>query len=718
MQLVYEAARSRWEAITRYGEGDAPRSAGFVWHPDIKRWQTHDARAAHKLRDAADEATRMKLDAALDEATRASAAAEAGKAAAAEAARAASRATDTDMEIPVPDGLQYLGYQKAGIAYATARKDTLIADEPGLGKTIQALGVANLMLSDAKPVLRILVVGPKISLWNWKREAEKWLVRPHRIALWTSKSQPDADVVILNYDICARPAVAAALRARPWDIAVFDEAHALKNEKAARTKAVLGSKKEKIEAIPAARRLFLTGTPILNRPVELYPILHAMRVPEAALYTSFAARYCQGRYTSYGYDASGASNLDELQNLLRERVMVRRLKADVLSELAAKRYAVVELEADTADLRRAVAAEGKAQAVAEAEEKRLRTAVATAKRSGNAAALKAAIDALRDGMRVAFTEMSRLRHETAVAKVPQVVEHVAGLLDGSDESILVMAHHQDVIAGIVSGLAAAGHEAAVITGDTSDADRQLAQDDVQSKRKRVFVGSMRACGVAITLTAASTVVFAEQDWTPGVMVQAEDRAHRIGQEGSVMVQHLVVDGSIDVSMAKKVSSKGGVIAAALDEIYEEAVQADGAVPVEAAETMPEAVVEPELEAEVIFVTQEPVAEPDAEPPATEAVEAVQEAAVEQEPEVEEIFVTLEPDVPDPTPVARRPRGRPRVGAEAMPAAERMRRWRERHRTSGLDVPSALADRIRRLRIERGGTRTQVLTAALDAIDTA
>ena len=716
MQLVYETSRNRWEAITRYGEGDAPRAAGFVWNRDLTRWSTYDARAAHKLRDAADEATRARLDAAMAEASVAAAAADAARAAAAEAARAASRATDTDMEIPVPEGLSYLGYQRAGIAYAAARKDCLIADEPGLGKTIQALGLANMLLSDAKPVLRILVVGPKISLWNWRREAEKWLTRPHRIALWNTKSQTDADVVIVNYDVLARPAVAAALRERAWDIAIYDEAHALKNEKAARTKAVLGSKKEKIEAIPAARRLFLTGTPILNRPVELYPILHAMRVPEAALYTSFAARYCEGRYTSYGYDASGASNLDELQNLLRERVMVRRLKSDVLKELPAKRYSVVELEADTTDLRRAVAAESKAKEAAEAEEKRLRSAVAAAKRCGNAGMLKVAIDALSHGMRVAFTEMSRLRHQTAVAKVPQVVEHVAALLDGSEESILVMAHHSDVIAGIVSGLVAAGHEAAVITGDTGDADRQQAQDDIQSRRKRVFVGSMRACGVAITLTAASTVVFAEQDWTPGVMVQAEDRAHRIGQESSVLVQHLVVDGSIDASMAKAVSAKGGVISAALDDTSKVVVQAEEVIePVLAAEAKPAAVSEPDT-VEEVFVTPEQDDGLELEASALEVAQTLPEAIADPEHDAEEGFVT--PDASVPPVATRRPRGRPRLGAEAMPATERMQRWRKRHRVSSIDVPAALAERFHHLQEAQGGTIVQVLAAALDELEAA
>lgn len=171
MQLVYEPTRGRFEAITAYGEGDAPKSAGLKWERTIQRWHTSDAVTANRLRDHADEGCRSRLDAAL----LAGVAAAEEQAAAADAARALSRATDADILVPAPEGLSYLGYQKAGIAYAAARRDTLIADEPGLGKTIQALGLANMALSDAKPFVRMLVVGPKISLWNWRRETEKWL---------------------------------------------------------------------------------------------------------------------------------------------------------------------------------------------------------------------------------------------------------------------------------------------------------------------------------------------------------------------------------------------------------------------------------------------------------------------------------------------------------------------------------------------------------------
>lgn len=557
MKLRYDTIPSvpvfRWHG--GYDTRHIPKGAGFDYNPSSRTWSTRLASKARLLAEYADEATLEQIE---RTALAQEAAARAAEMAAA-ATIAASRAIDANVEIPVPPGLAYLPYQRAGIAYAMQRKDVLIADQMGLGKTIQAIGAINSELG-AKPRLRVLIVAPKIALTNWCRELAKWLVRPLTIGIATTKAWPETDVVVVNYDILSK--LGDRLRAVQWDIAVFDEAHALKDGKAARTKAALGATGQ--PPIPARRRLFLTGTPILNRPIELYPMLHAMGVREASNFYRFAARYCDGRNTKFGFDASGASNLDELQSVMRKSVMVRRLKADVLTELPEKRISVVEIPCDNPGLSRAVAAEKRALDTAERETGRLKAAVEAAKAGGNDAAYRAAVANLRAGRSAAFQEMSRLRYQTAVAKVPQVVEHLLGVLGSATDAVLVFAHHSDVIAGIVDGLHEAGHEAAVITGDTSDKDRQDAQDDIQLGRKRIFVGSMRACGVAITLTAASTVVFAEQDWTPGIMQQAEDRAHRIGQRNAVLVQHLVLDGSFDATMAKTVAAKGGVIEEALD----------------------------------------------------------------------------------------------------------------------------------------------------------
>ena len=672
MQLKYEAATKLWIAQTHYTERDIAHGAGMTFDRVHTRWTSPDVLVAHSLREYADTATQALIDAASAEAL----AAKAAKDAAREGRIAASRASDSTLDIPVPDGLAYLPYQRAGIEYAHNLRHALIADEPGLGKTIQALGIANMLLRTKKTV-RIMVVAPKIALWNWRREAEKWLIKPHAIALWTTKVQPDADIVIINYDILTK--LHPALTARTWDIIIYDEAHALKERKAARTKAALGCAEEGVRPLMATRRLFLTGTPILNRPIELFTILNSMGMPEAQSYYSYAECYCAGHSTDFGYDARGASNLDELQAKLRAGVMVRRLKLDVLRDLAPKRYSVIQLEASTPALRKAIAAE-QAAVAANLAAAPAKLAVAQARASGNAAELASAMKRLKAGPGVPFEKISALRHDTALAKVPLVIEHMVSLLEGSEETVLCMAHHQDVIQGIVEGLAKAGHDAAVITDDTSDIDRQRAQDDVQGRRKRIFVGSMRACGVAITLSAASTVVFAEQDWTPGVMTQAEDRAHRIGQQGSVLVQHLVVDGSMDVSMAQAVASKSGVIDAALDAqltAAEEPRVADAPV-----------------QSSVVEVVEPP------------ALAAAPDMAAELEEFVDQVVhQSLE----------GRPRGRPRQGEHAMSSTERSRAWRAAHDVKAVTMPAELADRVRQLRQERGESSSAVLWAALDAL---
>ncbi|WP_193752787.1 DEAD/DEAH box helicase [Aureimonas ureilytica] len=638
-------------------------------------------------------------------------------------------------------------FQRAGVAALRDRLTAgaggvLLADEMGLGKTIQAIGIVNLALAGPGcDRLRVLVIAPKIALLNWRNEMSKWLVRPLSVAVWTTKAQPEADVVIVNYDIVSK--LSDKIRETMWDYLIADEAHALKEGKSQRTKAVLGGKGT--DPIPARHRIFVTGTPILNRPIELFPILHACGVDYARDFFGYAKRYCGGRQERFGFKADGASNLAELQERLRATVMVRRMKSDVLTELPDKRHQVVTVGADSSDavraaLRdeaRATQAHGKALAKAEA-------ARAKAEKAKDQAALDRAVSALTALRASHLGEVAVLRQRTALAKAPEVVEHVTDILDSVEGAVLVFAYHREVIDGLAEGFRAAGHDPAIIVGDTSPADRQQAQDDVQEGRKRVFLGSMHACGVAITLTAASHVVFAEQDWSPGIMAQAEDRAHRIGQKGSVLVQYLVVDGSIDATLMQSSHGKAGVAAAALDLAPEEATEVE-AVSVSATKTESASVI-PSPSAEIDFVPpDETEIIPIVEAPVLESVSAVETkspAVVEQpapviepeeevapEPEAEPIFVApdrneeiayvgaaSEPQVGDENetssvtrdeipaavesvsaePVdppaeappaaesastaepARRKRGRPPLGDQAMSAAERSRRYRQSH----------------------------------------
>lgn len=549
MQLRHDG--TRWVAACEYVERDAPKGAGFRWDRDARRWFTQDAGIAARFAGIRGVTVTEQARAALDAGI-----------ARAQAAVEASRAADCDADIPCPDGLAYLPYQRAGIVYAKDRAATLIADEMGLGKTIQAIGVVN-----ADPgIRRVLVVCPATLRLNWQREMERWLVAPRTIGIATGPQWPgDTDVVIINYDILSKHS--AAIRAITWDLLIVDEAHYCKNGKAARTKQVLGGGKgdARITPIPAKRKLYLTGTPILNRPIELWSLLHGMDPERWSNLIRYATRYCAAYQGRWGWDMTGSSNLDELQRVLRETVMVRRLKADVLTELPPKRRQVIEIPANGAAS--AVASEQAAWAAKQAEIDALRAAVSAAEASSDdPAAYSAAVQALRAGVQVAFNEISAVRHETALAKCPAVVSHLADMLE-TGEKVVVMAHHLDVIAEIAGALA--DYHPVVLTGETSMSDRQAAVDRFQSDDTcRVFVGGIKAAGVGITLTAASTVVFAELDWTPGVVTQAEDRLHRIGQQNSVLVQHIVLEGSLDANMARTLVDKQAVIDAAMDDPVE------------------------------------------------------------------------------------------------------------------------------------------------------
>lgn len=468
--------------------------------------------------------------------------------------RILSRAEDLDVEIPAPEGLSYLNYQKAGI-YFSKDKSALIADEMGLGKTIQAVGVINM-----NPSYRnILVICPASLRLNWKRELAKWLVNDYTIGVVDRDKYPEnTDILIINYDVVQKHR--EKLMEREWDLLVADEAHYLKNPKAARTKAILGHGKRN-PGLPAKHKVFLTGTPILNRPVELFPIISALDPERWNSFFSFARRYCGAQDNGWGWDFSGASHLEELQDRLRSTIMIRRLKMDVLTELPSKRRQVIELPADSR-IRKLIKEESSIWDSKSDVIEGLRLALELSKVSDSVDDYRDAMRNLKEGIEAQFTEMARLREEIAGLKVPYVVEHVKN----ATGKVVIFAHHKSVVRKLKEEL---GDEAVVLVGDTKIEDRQAAVDAFQNDPKVLyFIGSIKAAGVGITLTAASHVVFAELDWVPGNISQAEDRCHRIGQTESVLVQHLVMEGSIDVNMAQSLIEKQEIIDRALDKHVE------------------------------------------------------------------------------------------------------------------------------------------------------
>lgn len=476
---------------------------------------------------------------------------------------AASTAVDADLVVPAPAGCALMPFQRAGVAVMASRPNNFLGDEMGLGKTVQALGLINLL----PDVHRVLVVTKNTLKTNWFNECKKWLVRPMSVGIADASCFPSTDVVIANYDVMHKFQKKCEFY---WDLVVLDEAHYIKNPKARRSKAIVGYRPTKAEAeagmepvsgIPARRKLAMTGTPFENRPAELWTILSWLLGPDMMSKGAFERRFCDGKMTGFGWAADGASHLDELNRWLRENVMVRRLKRDVLRELPPKTRMVVELDhagaaAAVTDERR-VCEKYEADLLAAQAQRELIKCVESDEDYERQRA------ELNRQFMVPFHELARVRHQTALAKLPAAVEALRDDLDEqSSRKALVFAHHADV-------LAAAHREfpgSVLVTGETPLKERDLAVRRFQEDPAcGPFFGSIRATGEGLTLTAAWLVVFFEEDWVPGKLTQCEDRAHRIGQRDNVLVKHYVLRGTMDAKMVATTVRKQDVLDQALDD---------------------------------------------------------------------------------------------------------------------------------------------------------
>lgn len=474
----------------------------------------------------------------------------------------ASRSATTAFDPPKPPGLNYYPFQRAGIEFSLDKDGVLIADEMGLGKTVQALGIINCNES----IKRVLIVTKASLKVNWRRECERWLVRSFTIGIAEGQYWPkQAEIVIINYDILGKhfrslhPEI-------PWDLVILDESANIKNRNTKRAKNIIGYRpslkrqaegERVIPSIPAKRRVALSGTPIENRPEELWTTLNYLAPDKWGNFYGYAKRYCGMTNNGWGVDTSGATNLDELQRILRSTLMIRRLKADVLKELPPKTRVVIEMDSEGMEdvIEEDQECYRRHEEILEAAQAQLELARA----SDDAEAFKQAVREMQ-GANFAFTEMARVRHQTARAKVPAMIDALKGDLEEVTK-VIVFGHHRDVLEPI-----AAAFPSVMITGETPPDQRQAICDQFQTDPSiRVFIGSIRACGEGLTLTAAKLVCFAEQDWTPGKVSQAEDRAHRIGQKDNVLVKHYVLPGTIDAKMIKTVVQKQEVIDRALDD---------------------------------------------------------------------------------------------------------------------------------------------------------
>lgn len=433
-----------------------------------------------------------------------------------------------------------LPFQRAGVNFAIAKGGRLLlADDMGLGKTIQAICIAAFYRKEWP----LLVVVPSSVRFTWEQAFLQWLpsLSPENInVVVTGKDRLTAGLVnIVSFDLLSK--LEKQLKTH-FKVVIIDESHFLKNTKTARCRAAVPLLKI------AKRVILLSGTPAMSRPAELYTQIIAVKPTFFPQFHAFGLRYCDAKRHAWGWDYSGSSNLGELKLLLEEAVMLRRLKSDVLAQLPAKQRKMVVFAPGQIN--------AKARTSLDAAAKEMTT---KGKSKGQQ----------REALILFF-------NRTAEAKIPSIIEYILDLLESGREKFLVFAHHKVVLDAITKVLEKKQVQHIRIDGSTSSADREdLCQQFQLSERHAVAVLSITAANMGLTFSSADLVVFAELFWNPGVLMQAEDRVHRIGQSSSVGIHYLVARGTADdylwplIQEKIKVLGEAGVSEANFSEMTED-----------------------------------------------------------------------------------------------------------------------------------------------------
>jgi SNF2 family DNA or RNA helicase len=444
------------------------------------------------------------------------------------AAAAAIRRSRADSAEPIDAVADVLGgelapFQWAGVRYALDARRVFLADEQGLGKTVEAL--ATLEADEAYPAVVICPASMKL---GWEREANRWV--PHRstaVVSGRAALPPRSDITILNYELVA--AHRAALSGRGPRALVVDESHYCKNPRAKRTQAV----RRLSESVPAdGLRLALTGTPVLNHAEELIAQLRII-----------------GRLQNFGSGAQfarefrGVQSEERLHWHLRRHCFVRRLKSEVLPQLPAKRRVVVPMALTNA-----------------AEYRLAEDNVIDWLRSQplDLSELNARIASTLRAERLA--QLTTLQRLAARGKLAAALTWIDDFL-ASGEPLVVFARHVEVQEALLRRHPDALH---LLGADPlRERERSIAAFQT-ADGPQLIVGATRVAAQGITLTRASNVCFLELEWTPAMHDQAEDRCHRIGQRDAVTAWYLLAAETIDETMARLIERKRRIVTAVTD----------------------------------------------------------------------------------------------------------------------------------------------------------
>lgn len=446
-------------------------------------------------------------------------------------------------------------FQSKGVTWGAATlapgRGILIADEPGLGKTAQALHITHVA-----EVGRTLVVTPASLKLNWEREIAKWLPGSRVQVVMTGYDdiRPDTDFTVINYELVWRRY--AFLKEQRYQGIIFDEMHYLRGESSMRTTVAT----ELVKPIPY--RIGLTGTPIINRPAELVPQLRIL----GRLWLDdhqFKHRYCGPAQVWNGHrmvwEFRGHSNLDDLHEHLRA-FAIRREKAAVAPELPRKQRTVLPVTLGNMAQYRRAEEEYVAWAEKNADALRMARGMAADEDWFLFEEKPPTAGQLGRLQGEQFRHLAKLRRLIAQGKRKLALEWIKSFLP-TGQKLLVFA----LTIEVQEALRDAFHGCASILGEYSQRKRMEQVDRFQTDPScQLMVASLKAAAEGLTLTAANNVLVVELPWAPTHLEQAEDRTHRIGQTLPVNVWLLVAAGTLEERILEILDRKQQVADRAVD----------------------------------------------------------------------------------------------------------------------------------------------------------
>lgn len=416
--------------------------------------------------------------------------------------------------------LPLFNYQNVAVEFAErAGGRAMVADQMGLGKTVVAIGFA------AKNNYKTLVVCPKSVVVNWMREIKRFTGKG--AVCWAGEgrlgpSKPQYHVI--NYDVVEKNLV--ELNKMGFDLLVCDEATYLKNRQTKRSKSVLGYYKErkKYPGIKSKNCLFLTGTPVLNRPVEAFHLLNYLDKNRFNNFYHFITRYG-------GWRGSEPQNLDELHDRTKD-LIIRRVKKDVLTELPDKQRNDLYVEMTLSDM------------------KEYDTHLATLFRKW------------RQLGKPTVAEMPAIQKFLLTKKIPRAIEMIDELLEAG-KGVLVFSVYLDPLKHLKKYY---GDKSALIMGEMNNTQRQETIDKLSTGEAKIGLFSIGAGSMGIDgiQNQIDTVIFLDMWWVPSVHEQAEDRVHRIGQNNKVQVFYLMCENTMDEYMRGILVEKQKIIDTVVD----------------------------------------------------------------------------------------------------------------------------------------------------------